>query len=41
MDFTFNDDQLSFHDSVRAFLTNQVTPERLRELWDSESGRSD
>ncbi|MFZ5957913.1 acyl-CoA dehydrogenase family protein [Pseudomonas knackmussii] len=41
MDFTFNDDQLSFQDSVRAFLTNQVTPERLRELWDSESGRCD
>ncbi|MDN6858832.1 acyl-CoA dehydrogenase family protein [Pseudomonas sp. CAN2814] len=41
MDFTFNDDQLSFHDSVRAFLTNQVTPERQRELWASETGRSD
>ncbi|MFR0692794.1 acyl-CoA dehydrogenase family protein [Enterobacterales bacterium AE_CKDN230030158-1A_HGKHYDSX7] len=41
MDFTFNDDQLSFHDSVRAFLTNQVTPERQRELWDSPTGRSD
>lgn len=41
MDFTFNDDQLSFHDSVRAFLTNQVTPERQRELWASPTGRSD
>ncbi|SDH70922.1 acyl-CoA dehydrogenase family protein [Pseudomonas panipatensis] len=41
MDFTFNDEQLSFQDSVRAFLTNQVTPERLRELWASDSGRSD
>ncbi|MNZ49786.1 Acyl-CoA dehydrogenase [compost metagenome] len=41
MDFTFNDEQLSFQDSVRAFLTNQVTPERQRELWATESGRSD
>lgn len=41
MDFTFNDDQLRFQDSVRAFLTNQVTPERLRELWAGDSGRSD
>lgn len=41
MDFTFNDDQLRFHDSVRAFLTNQVPPERQRELWAGDSGRSD
>ncbi|MDH4585176.1 acyl-CoA dehydrogenase [Pseudomonas sp. BN415] len=41
MDFTFSDDQLLFQDNVRAFLTNEVIPERIRELWQSESGRSD
>ena len=41
MDFTFSDDQLLFQDNVRAFLTNEVTPELIRELWSSESGRSD
>lgn len=41
MDFTFSDDQLLFQDNVRAFLINEVTPERIRELWQSDSGRSD
>ena len=41
MDFTFTEDQLMFHASVKAFLTNEVTPERIRELWTLESGRSD
>ncbi|MCY1267558.1 Acyl-CoA dehydrogenase [compost metagenome] len=41
MDFTFSDDQLLFQGNVRAFLTNEVTPERIRELWQTESGRSD
>ncbi|MCY1202226.1 Acyl-CoA dehydrogenase [compost metagenome] len=41
MDFTFSDDQLLFQDNVRAFLTNEVIPERIRELWRSETGRSD
>lgn len=41
MDFTFSDDQLLFQDNVRAFFTNEVTPELIRELWNSESGRSD
>lgn len=40
MDFTFSDDQLLFQDNVRAFLINEVTPERIRELWQSDSGRS-
>ncbi|KEQ19647.1 acyl-CoA dehydrogenase family protein [Endozoicomonas numazuensis] len=40
MDFTFNEDQLVFHDSVKSFLTNEVTPERIREQWTTESGRS-
>ncbi|GAA4888270.1 acyl-CoA dehydrogenase family protein [Ferrimonas pelagia] len=40
MDFTFNDDQLMFRDSVKAFLTNEMTPEHIRSLWDTDSGRS-
>lgn len=40
MDFTFTEDQLLFQDSVRDFLVNEVTPEKIRELWDTESGRS-
>ncbi len=41
MDFSFSQDQLLFQTNVRSFLTNEVTPERLRELWETESGRSD
>ncbi|WP_299726307.1 acyl-CoA dehydrogenase family protein [uncultured Endozoicomonas sp.] len=40
MNFTFTEDQLMFHDSVKSFLTNEVTAETLRESWESESGRS-
>lgn len=39
MDFTFTEDQLLFQDSVRDFLVNEVTPERIRASWESESGR--
>lgn len=41
MDFTFSDDQQLFEENVRAFLTNEVTPERIRELWQMQGGRSD
>lgn len=41
MDFTFSDDQLLFRDSVRDFLVNEVTAERIRTSWDSENGRDD
>ncbi len=41
MDFTFSEDQLLFQESVHDFLVNEVTPDTIRELWDSESGRSD
>ncbi|MGH8382842.1 acyl-CoA dehydrogenase family protein [Pseudomonas sp.] len=41
MDFSFSSDQLLFQDNVRSFLLNEVTPERLRELWHSDSGRCD
>ena len=40
MNFTFTEDQLMFHDSVKSFLTNEVTPEKIRELWESDTGRS-
>ncbi|MDO8862540.1 acyl-CoA dehydrogenase family protein [Haliea sp. E1-2-M8] len=39
MDFTFSEDQLLFQDSVRDFLVNEITPERLRAGWDTDSGR--
>jgi alkylation response protein AidB-like acyl-CoA dehydrogenase len=41
MDFTFSEDQLLFQEGVRDFLTNEVTPEKIRELWETETGRSD
>lgn len=41
MDFTFTEDQLLFQESVRDFLVNEITPEKIRELWETESGRSD
>ncbi len=40
MDFTFSEDQLLFQESVHDFLVNEVTPEKIRELWESETGRS-
>jgi alkylation response protein AidB-like acyl-CoA dehydrogenase len=39
MDFTFTEDQLLFQESVRDFLVNEVTPERIRASWETESGR--
>ncbi|KAA1194547.1 acyl-CoA dehydrogenase [Pseudohalioglobus sediminis] len=39
MDFTFSEDQLLFQDSVRDFLVNEVTPERIRASWETASGR--
>ncbi len=39
MDFTFSEDQLLFQESVRDFLVNEVTPEKIRATWELESGR--
>jgi alkylation response protein AidB-like acyl-CoA dehydrogenase len=39
MDFTFTDDQLLFQESVRDFLVNEVTPERIRAGWATDTGR--
>jgi len=41
MDFTFSEDQLLFQESVRDFLVNEVTAERIRASWKSDSGRED
>jgi len=41
MDFTFTEDQLLFQESVRDFLVNEVTPKRIRALWETETGRDD
>lgn len=41
MDFTFTEDQLLFQESVRDFLVNEITPEKIRQLWQTDSGRSD
>lgn len=41
MDFTFTEDQLLFQESVRDFLVNEVTPDRVRASWESDSGRDD
>lgn len=39
MDFTFTEDQLLFRDSVSDFLRTEVTPERIRASWETDSGR--
>jgi alkylation response protein AidB-like acyl-CoA dehydrogenase len=39
MDFTFSEDQLLFQESVRDFLVNEVTPEKIRATWEVDSGR--
>ena len=41
MDFTFTEDQLLFRESVRDFLVNEVTPQRIRASWETDSGRDD
>ncbi len=40
MDFTFNEDQLLFQTTLRDFLAKECTPEKIREIWESETGRS-
>lgn len=40
MDFTFSEDQLLFQEEVKKFLVNEVTPEKIRALWETDSGRS-
>ncbi len=40
MDFTFSDDQVAFRDSVSRFLMTEAAPEMLREIWETDIGRS-
>ena len=40
MDFTFTDDQLTFREAVSRFLMTEAAPERLREIWATDTGRS-
>lgn len=40
MDFTFDEQQDQFRDAVRSFLVVEAAPERLREYWETPTGRS-
>ncbi|MFY8086930.1 MAG: acyl-CoA dehydrogenase family protein, partial [Rubrivivax sp.] len=40
MDFTFTEDQLALRDGVSRFLMTEAAPELLREIWETDSGRS-
>lgn len=40
MDFTFNADQQAFRDSVSRFLMVEAAPEKLRDIWETDAGRS-
>jgi alkylation response protein AidB-like acyl-CoA dehydrogenase len=40
MRFAFSEDQLLLQKTVRDFLRAECTPERVRALWETESGRS-
>jgi len=39
VDFRFSEEQLLFRDSLRDVLSKEAAPERIRELWDSDTGR--
>lgn len=39
MDFTFTEDQLLFQSSTRDFLAGEVSPDRIRASWETDSGR--
>jgi alkylation response protein AidB-like acyl-CoA dehydrogenase len=40
MDFTFTEDQVALRDSMSRFLMTEAAPEMLREVWETDSGRS-
>lgn len=40
MDFTFNDEALDFREAVSRFLMTEAAPELLREIWETDEGRS-
>jgi len=41
MDFRFSEDQKLLAQTARDFLVNEITPERIRAAWQTETGRSD
>ncbi|WP_322070921.1 acyl-CoA dehydrogenase family protein [Paraburkholderia bannensis] len=41
MDFSFDEDQEALADGARRFLMTELTPELIRELWESTTGRSE
>lgn len=40
MDFTFSEDQLTFREAISRFLMIEAAPEMLREIWETDAGRS-
>ena len=40
MDFTFTEDQISFREAISRFLMTEAAPEMLREIWETDVGRS-
>ncbi|QEE23374.1 acyl-CoA dehydrogenase [Rhodanobacter glycinis] len=40
MDFAFTEDQLAFRDAVSRFFMTEAAPEQLREIWETNVGRS-
>jgi len=40
VDFTFTEDQLSLRDAIHKFLMVEAAPEMLREIWETQTGRS-
>ena len=40
MDFTFSEQQTAFRDAVSRFLMTEAAPETLREIWETDAGRS-
>ncbi len=40
MDFTFTEDQLALRDAIHKFLMVEAAPEMLRDIWETEIGRS-
>lgn len=40
MDFTFTEDQLMFREAISRFLMTEAAPETLREIWETDAGRS-
>ena len=40
MDFRYEEDPLLFQETVRDFLAKECTPEVVRAIWETKSGRS-